>query len=201
MAEAAPAPSARFAAHPRPRPPRRHALRRRARRRPWSLPGLVFDEHYHVHDARVLLRGDLAGSASEPWKPAALRSAAHPDLAKLAVAAGIGIVGDGPWGWRLPGALAGVVLIALVFPVARRLGLSDEWALAALVLAAADPMLMLHSRLAVLDVYVAVFTVSAVFLALRYVQSGFCIWWLVACGATVRAPSPPSGPASLPRPP
>jgi dolichyl-phosphate-mannose--protein O-mannosyl transferase len=150
-------------------------------------PDLVFDEYYHVHDARVLLRGDLAGSASEPWKPVALRSTAHPDLAKLAVAAGIGIVGDGPWGWRLPGALAGVVLIALVFPVARRLGLSDEWALAALVLAAADPMLMLHSRLAVLDVYVAVFTVSSVFLALRYVQSGFCIWWLVACGATVGA--------------
>jgi dolichyl-phosphate-mannose--protein O-mannosyl transferase len=150
-------------------------------------PVTVFDEHYYVHDARVLLRGDLAGSAAEPWKPVALRSVAHPDLAKLAVAAGIWVAGDGPWGWRLPGALCGIALIALVFPLARRLGLNDEWALAALVLAAADPMLMLHARLAVLDVYVALATALAVYLALRYVQSGFRIVWLVACGAAVGA--------------
>lgn len=150
-------------------------------------PDTVFDEYYYVHDARVLLRGDLAGSEAEPWKPAAPRSVAHPDLAKLAVAAGIRLIGDGPWGWRLPGALAGVALIALVFPLARRLGLSDEWSLAALVLAAADPMLMLHSRLAVLDVYVAFFVVLAVYLGLRYVQTGFRARWLVACGAAVGA--------------
>jgi dolichyl-phosphate-mannose-protein mannosyltransferase len=129
----------------------------------------------------------LAGSTAEPWKPAAMRSVAHPDLAKLAVAAGIRVLGDGPWGWRVPGALCGVGLIALVFPLARRLALSDEWALAALVLAAADPMLMLHSRLAVLDVFVALGTALAVYLALRFTQSGFRMGWLVACGAAVGA--------------
>ncbi|HQH21649.1 MAG TPA: phospholipid carrier-dependent glycosyltransferase, partial [Thermoleophilia bacterium] len=148
---------------------------------------VVFDEHYYVHDARVLLRGDLAGSTEEPWKPAAPRSVAHPDLAKLAIAAGILVAGDGPWGWRLPGALAGVALVALVFPLARRLGLSDEWALAALILAASDPMLMLHSRLAVLDIYVALFTALAVYLGLRHVESGFRAGWLVACGAALGA--------------
>ncbi len=148
---------------------------------------VVFDEHYYVHDARVLLRGDLAGSAEEPWKPAAPRSVAHPDLAKLAIAAGILVAGDGPWGWRFPGALAGVALVALVFPLARRLGLSDEWALAALILAASDPMLMLHSRLAVLDIYVALFTALAVYLGLRHVESGFRAGWLVACGAALGA--------------
>jgi dolichyl-phosphate-mannose--protein O-mannosyl transferase len=150
-------------------------------------PDTVFDEHYYVHDARVLLRGDLAGSTAEPWKPAALRSVAHPDLAKLAVAAGIRVLGDGPWGWRLPGALCGVAIVALVFPLARRLGLSDEWALAALVLAAADPMLMLHSRLAVLDVFMALGAALSVYLALRFTQSGFRMGWLVACGAAVGA--------------
>jgi dolichyl-phosphate-mannose-protein mannosyltransferase len=150
-------------------------------------PETVFDEHYYVHDAVAILHGDLAGSTAQPWKPAALRSSAHPDLAKLAIAAGIEVFGDNAWGWRLPAALAGIALIALVFPLGRRLGLSDEWALAALVLAASDPMLMLESRLAVLDVFVALGTAAAVYLALRFVQSDFAVGWLFACGAAVGA--------------
>jgi len=150
-------------------------------------PGTVFDEHYYVHDAVAILHGGLAGSSAQPWKPAALLSAAHPDLAKLAIAAGIEVFGDNAWGWRVPAAFAGIALIALVFPLGRRLGLSDEWALAALVLAASDPMLMLESRLAVLDVFVALGTAGAVYLALRYVQSDFRLGWLVACGAALGA--------------
>lgn len=156
----------------------------------WDLgrfPATVFDEHYYVHDAKALSDGGLAGTPDAPWRPAGMRSVAHPDLAKLAIAAGIALFGDGPWGWRVPGALAGTALVALVFPLARRLGLSDEWALAALVLAAADPMLMLESRLAVLDVFAALGTVLAVYLALRCVQSGFRLWWLVASAAAVGA--------------
>lgn len=151
------------------------------------FPGLVFDEYYYAHDAIVLLHGDLAGTSATPWKPAAARSAAHPDLAKLAIAAGSAMLGDNAWGRRLPAALAGTALIALVFPLARRLGLSDGWALAALLLAASDPMLMLESRLAVLDMFVAAATVAAVYLALRYVQSDLHLGWLLACGAVLGA--------------
>ncbi len=149
--------------------------------------GAVFDEHYYVHDARAVLHGGLAGTPEEPWRPSGVRSDAHPDLAKLAIAAGIAVLGDGPWGWRLPAALAGIAVVALVFPLARRLGLSDEWSLAALVLAAADPMLMLESRIAVLDMFVALCTVLSVYLGLRFVQSGFRLWWLVACAAALGA--------------
>ena len=151
------------------------------------FPGTVFDEHYYVHDARAVLHGGLAGTPEAPWRPAGMRSDAHPDLAKLAIAASIAVLGDGPWGWRLPAALAGIAVVALVFPLARRLGLSDEWSLAALVLAAADPMLMLESRIAVLDMFVALGTVLTVYLGLRFVQSGFRLWWLVACAAALGA--------------
>jgi len=147
----------------------------------------VFDEYYYVHDARAMLHGGLAPATGEHWRPAGIRSVAHPDLAKLAIAAGIVLVGDGPWGWRLPAALAGTALIALIFPLARRLGLTDEYALAALVLAAADPMLMIEARLAVLDTFVALGTAAAVYLALRYAQSGFRLGWLVACGLALGA--------------
>lgn len=147
----------------------------------------VFDEYYYVHDAKALLHGGLAGTPGESWRPAGVRSDAHPDLAKLAIAAGIVVLGEGPWGWRVPAAVAGIVLIALVFPLSRRLGLTDEWALAALVLAAADPMLMLESRLAVLDVFVALGTAVSIYFALRYVQAGFRMRWLVPCAAALGA--------------
>ena len=38
-----------------------------------------------------------------------------------------------------------------------------------------------------LDMYVAVFGALAVYFGLRYVQSGFRVWWLAACGAAVGA--------------
>jgi dolichyl-phosphate-mannose--protein O-mannosyl transferase len=147
----------------------------------------VFDEYYYVHDARALLHSGLVGAPGESWRPAGVRSVAHPDLAKLAIAAGIAVLGDDPWGWRVPGALAGIALVALVFPLARRLGLTDEWALAALMLAAADPMLMLESRLAVLDTFAALGTALSIYLALRFVQEGFRLSWLVACAAALGA--------------
>ena len=162
--------------------------------------GTVYDEYYYVHDARALLHGGLAGASGESWRPAGVRSVAHPDLAKLAIAAGIVVLGDDPWGWRVPAALAGIALVALVFPLARRLGLTDEWALAALVLAAADPMLMLESRVAVLDMFVALGTALSVYLALRYVQEGFRLRWLVASRPRSAPPWPASGPASSPSP-
>lgn len=149
--------------------------------------GTVFDEYYYVHDARAIMHGGLAGTPGQHWKPAGVRSDAHPDLGKLAIAAGIALLGDDPWGWRVPAAVCGILLVALVFPIARRLGLSDEWALAALVLVASDPMLMLESRLAVLDTFVALGTALSVYLALRYVQSGFRLWWMAACAVALGA--------------
>jgi dolichyl-phosphate-mannose--protein O-mannosyl transferase len=67
------------------------------------------------------------------------------------------------------------------------MGLNAEWSLAALVLAAADPMLMIEARLGVLDTFVALATALAVYLALCYVQSGFSPGWIVGCGAALGA--------------
>ena len=86
-----------------------------------AFPDTVFDEHYYAHDAAALLRGDLGPRGADSWRPGLARSIAHPELGTLAIAAGIASLGDGPWGWRAPAALAGTLLIALVYPLARRL--------------------------------------------------------------------------------
>ncbi len=147
-----------------------------------AFPTLVFDEHYYVHDARSVVHGDIGPQRPSPWKPGDSLSLAHPPLGTLSIAAGISLLGDDPWGWRVPSALAGTLLIALVYPLARRLRLSPPWALAALVLAASDTMLIAESRIGVLDPFVALWSAVCIYCALRYVQSGRATRWLALCG-------------------
>ena len=85
------------------------------------FPTLVFDEHYYVHDAGSIIHGRIGPRQPSPWKPGDGLSLAHPPLGTLSIAAGILAFGDGPWGWRVPSAIAGTLLIALVYPLARRL--------------------------------------------------------------------------------
>ena len=144
---------------------------------------VVFDEHYYVHDANSALHGRIGPRQPSPWKPGNDSALAHPPLGTLSIAAGILTLGNDPWGWRVPSAIAGTLLIALVYPLARRLRLSPRWALAALLLAASDTMLIVESRLGVLDPFVALWSMACVYCALRYVQSGRPTRWLLACGA------------------
>jgi dolichyl-phosphate-mannose-protein mannosyltransferase len=152
-----------------------------------ALPGAVFDEHYYVPDAKAYLRGDIGPGRGARWQPAGLRSLAHPPLGVLSIAAGIAVLDNGPFGWRVTSALAGALLLALVYPTARRLGLRPPWALVALVLAAADPLLVAQSRIAMLDVFLGLWTVASVYLALRYAQCGRAWPWLWLCGLAVGA--------------
>lgn len=147
-----------------------------------AFPGHVFDEYYYAHDAAALLRGDLGPRGAESWRPGEAHSIAHPELGTLAIAAGIALLGDGPWGWRAPAALAGTLLIALVYPLARRLFLPPVWALAATVLAASDTMLIVEARLAVLDTFVAVGSAACIYCALRATDSTHFARWAVLCG-------------------
>jgi dolichyl-phosphate-mannose-protein mannosyltransferase len=147
-----------------------------------AFPGHVFDEYYYAHDAAALLRGDLGPRGAESWRPGDARSIAHPELGTLAIAAGIALLGDGPWRWRTPAALAGTLLIALVYPLARRLFLPPVWALAATVLAASDTMLIVEARLAVLDTFVALGSAACIYCALRASDSTYFARWAVLCG-------------------
>jgi dolichyl-phosphate-mannose-protein mannosyltransferase len=152
-----------------------------------ALQGPVFDEHYYVPDARAYLHGDIGPGSAASWKPKALRSLAHPPLGTLSIAAGIAIAGDSPFGWRVTSALAGVLLLAFVYPTGRRLGLRAPWAFVALLLAAADPLLIAQSRVAMLDTFLALWTAASIYLALRYAQSGRAWPWLWLCALSVGA--------------
>jgi len=143
----------------------------------------MFDETYYAQDAAAIVEGRVGpADADLPWEPGDEVSWPHPEIGKLSIALGILAFGDGPWGWRLPSVVAGLALLACVYPLARRLGLGTPWALAALLLAACDLLGIAQSRIATLDVFVAVWTALCVLLALRYVQSGRSRLDLALCG-------------------
>lgn len=121
------------------------------------LPGLgrprslVFDELFYAPDAADLLRW-----GSEHGQPA------HPALGKWLIAGGIAVFGFDPVGWRISSVLAGAAVCALVaWTAVRATGRLAAGAVAGVVVVA-DGLVHVTSRLALLDVFVALFTTATV---------------------------------------
>ncbi|MCX6363200.1 MAG: glycosyltransferase family 39 protein [Actinobacteria bacterium] len=143
----------------------------------------MFDEVYYAKDAKAIVDGRVGPKAPLRWEAGDEVSWPHPEMGKFAIAAGIVLFGDRAFGWRLPAVIAGLVTLACVYPLARRLGLPPPWALIALGFAAADTLGIAQSRIATLDVFVGVWSVLCILLALRYAQGGRHKRWLVLCAA------------------
>lgn len=143
----------------------------------------MFDEVYYAKDAKAIVDGRVGPTGTLRWEAGDEVSWPHPEMGKFAIAAGIVLFGDRAFGWRLPAVIAGLVMLACVYPLGRRLGLPPPWALIALVFAAADTLGIAQSRIATLDVFVGLWTVLCILLALRYAQDGRRKRWLVLCAA------------------
>lgn len=115
--------------------------------------GIVFDETYYVDDAR----SQLAHGAEEGF-------AVHPPVGKWLIAAGIALFGDAPFGWRAAAAAAGTILVLLTYLTARTLLTTVGAAALAGLLVAVDGLLVVQSRIAMLDIFVALFVVLGVWL-------------------------------------
>jgi dolichyl-phosphate-mannose-protein mannosyltransferase len=144
--------------------------------------GYIFDEVYYAKDAKTIVDGRIGPKEGYQWMPGDEVSWPHPYYGKLAIVIGILLFGDNELGWRFMPALAGLATLLLVYPIARRLGLRREWALLALVFAAVDFLGIAQSRIATLDIFVGLFSVLTIYLALRYVQSGARFIWLALAG-------------------
>jgi dolichyl-phosphate-mannose-protein mannosyltransferase len=116
----------------------------------------------------------------------------HPPLGKWLIGLGIKIHGYRPSGWRLAPAVAGILTVAMLFLLALRLFRSVLVATFTAGLLAIEPLHIVQSRVATLDVFVACFGVAAVLFAVIDVQSPsprmFGAWRLaagIAAGAAV----------------
>ena len=143
--------------------------------RPCSSPcrhdsdhALIFDEAYYVNAARVI--DGIHPPAGAPYHDAPLHkdpNAEHPQLAKLIIAGSIKLFGDGPWGWRLGSVLFGLIAIAGMYFLACAAGASQWLGVGAAAVAATDNLLLIHGRIATLDIYAISLMIVAAALYLR----------------------------------
>lgn len=124
---------------------------------------IVFDESYYAQDACTYLRlgADVCGGIHEA-------SWVHPPLGKWLIALGIAVGGYEPSAWRMPAAVAGTIAVAALFLLAKRLTGSVLAAAVAAGVLALDPLSIISSRVAMLDVFVATAGVLAVLFAVLY---------------------------------
>lgn len=125
---------------------------------------LVFDETYYAKDA-CLYTGHTQEFCASTYRTEV--SWVHPPLGKWLIAAGIRIFGYNAFGWRSTAAAFGAALAILAFLLARKL-FNDRWvAGAAGFLTATDFLLIVQSRVAMLDIFEAFFVLLGfLFLAL-----------------------------------
>jgi len=134
---------------------------------------LVFDETYYVKQAYSLLalgyEGRWAEDSDAPFAAgnfSGLQTEAdyvvHPPLAKWLIAAGLRLFGaESSFGWRFTAALLGTLTVFLLARAATHIFNSSIFGAAAGLLLAVDGLHLVHSRTALLDIFLTFFVVAA----------------------------------------
>ena len=138
--------------------------------------GLVFDEIYYVDGARDYLAHGVEVTGNAP------EFIVHPPVGKWCIALGIKLFGNNEFGWRFSVAVAGALTIYLVGRIARRLFITPMLSTLASLLMALDGLNLVHSRTALLDLFLTLFVLLAILSWLKgnYWRTG--IWFGLACG-------------------
>jgi len=123
-----------------------------------STKGFIFDEVYYVDGARDLLKYGVEVSGSNP------EFIVHPPVGKWLIAGGIAIFGDNEFGWRFATALIGTILILIFARLVHVLFYSPLLTALGAALMAFDGLLLVHSRTALLDLFLTFFIVLGVLL-------------------------------------
>ena len=143
-----------------------------------GLPkGFVFDEVYYVDGARDLLNFGVEIDGTKP------EFIVHPPVGKWLIASGIKLFGDNEFGWRFASAVFGTLLILLVARLVHVLFYSPLLTALGAALMALDGLLLVHSRTALLDLFLTFFTVLGVLLwhRNRHIWAGIAFGLAIGC--------------------
>ena len=115
----------------------------------------VFDEKHYVPQAfQALNNGGLEDNPG-------YELVVHPPVGKQLIAVSEAVFGYNAVGWRVPSALLGVLVVALLVRMVRRMTRSTLLGGVAGVLAICDGVLFLQSRMGMLDIFLTFFVVAA----------------------------------------
>jgi dolichyl-phosphate-mannose-protein mannosyltransferase len=131
-----------------------------------SPSGFVFDEIFYARNAcRFVIDTAACGIDN-------LVSGAHPPLGNWLIGIGIRVFGYDEFGWRIAASVAGVLGVALLYLLVRRLlapyaaaAAATAGATVAAGLLAVDFLHLVQSRVAMLDVFVTLFVLATVLFA------------------------------------
>jgi dolichyl-phosphate-mannose-protein mannosyltransferase len=123
-----------------------------------ATKGYIFDEVYYVDGARDLLKYGVEVSGSNP------EFIVHPPVGKWLIGAGIALFGDNEFGWRFATALIGTLLILVFARLVHVLFYSPLLTALGAALMALDGLLLVHSRTALLDLFLTFFVLVGVLL-------------------------------------
>ena len=123
--------------------------------------GFVFDEVYYVNGAQDLLKYGVEVDGLKP------EFVVHPPVGKWCIALGIKIFGDNEFGWRIMAAIAGTLIILIAARLAHELFYSPFLTAITAALLACDGLLLVHSRTALLDLFLTLFILIAAYFWFR----------------------------------
>lgn len=139
-----------------------------------SPQAFLFDETYYAKDAWSLVHHGyvlnyvqnadqkiLAGQSIGLWK-ADPSMVVHPEVGKWLIGLGELVFGLNPLGWRFSSAVIGSLMVLVMIRLARRVTGSTVLGLTAGLILCFDGLELTLSRLALLDIYVAFFSLCAV---------------------------------------
>lgn len=121
----------------------------------WNLAtpkGFIFDEVYYAKNAHSLVQHGV-----ELQDGGSAEFIVHPPVGKWLIGLGIKSFGFNEFGWRISAAVIGALSVALIFFVAKRLFDSYLLATSASVLMSLDGLHLVHSRVALLDIFLMFF--------------------------------------------
>jgi hypothetical protein len=122
---------------------------------PYDGCGFAFDEAHYVPAVRKMLyQGEVVNLE-------------HPPLSKLLIMAGIILLGDNPWGWRIPGTFFSALTILLVGLIAYRFSKDVKLATLSQTFAITDVTFFNISGLAILDPPFLTFTLISLYFLLE----------------------------------
>lgn len=143
-----------------------------------GLPkGFVFDEVYYVDGARDFLKHGVEVDGTNP------EFIVHPPVGKWLIASGIKLFGDSEFGWRFASAVFGTLLILLFARLVHVLFYSPLLTALGAALMALDGLLLVHSRTALLDLFLTFFTLLGVLLwhRNRHIWAGIAFGLAIGC--------------------
>ena len=127
----------------------------------WNLgspKGKIFDEVYYATNAHSLLLNGVEVNA----KTGQSEFIVHPPTGKWIIAGGIKLFGYNEFGWRFSAALVGSISIVLMYFTAKALFNKPSLSSFAASLILLDGLHLVHSRVALLDIFLLLFIQIAV---------------------------------------